>query len=163
MSQSLHQEKQLHKLSTTNRASAAQSRQLVEQELVQGSFEQSSDGSASSDEFCDSRDENGNIALGKRDRKENGLVTLTHRFIALLKRAPEQTLDLNAAVNTLKVQKRRIYDITNVLEGIGLIKKGGKNYIRWNGADATSKNKNSKTTPTNVLTYSSSPNIDHQK
>ena len=45
-------------------------------------------------------------------------------------------MDLNVAVNTLKVQKRRIYDITNVLEGIGLIKKGGKNYIRWNGADA---------------------------
>jgi transcription factor E2F3 len=42
-------------------------------------------------------------------------------------------------VGTLRVQKRRIYDITNVLEGIGLIKKGGKNYIKWNGADAISK------------------------
>ena len=42
-------------------------------------------------------------------------------------------------MGTLRVQKRRIYDITNVLEGIGLIKKGGKNYIKWNGADAISK------------------------
>lgn len=33
-------------------------------------------------------DEDGKLVLGKRDRKENGLVTLTHRFIALLKRAP---------------------------------------------------------------------------
>lgn len=28
-------------------------------------------------------------------------------------------------------QKRRIYDITNVLEGIGLIEKETKNTIRW--------------------------------
>jgi transcription factor E2F3 len=77
-------------------------------------------------------DEEGNITLGKRARKENGLVTLTLRFISLLKRAPDQTLDLNEAVEKLEVQKRRIYDITNVLEGINLIKKGGKNHIKWN-------------------------------
>jgi len=29
------------------------------------------------------------------------------------------------------VQKRRIYDITNVLEGIGLIEKKLKNRIQW--------------------------------
>ena len=28
-------------------------------------------------------------------------------------------------------QKRRIYDITNVLEGIGLIEKRNKNCIKW--------------------------------
>lgn len=28
-------------------------------------------------------------------------------------------------------QKRRIYDITNVLEGIGLIEKTSKNNIHW--------------------------------
>lgn len=28
-------------------------------------------------------------------------------------------------------QKRRIYDITNVLEGIGLIEKKTKNAIQW--------------------------------
>ena len=31
-------------------------------------------------------------------------------------------------------QKRRIYDITNVLEGIGLIEKQNKNCIQWRGA-----------------------------
>mmetsp|Transcript_12852 Transcript_12852/g.18354 ORF Transcript_12852/g.18354 Transcript_12852/m.18354 type:complete len:309 (-) Transcript_12852:111-1037(-) len=35
----------------------------------------------------------------------------------------------------LKVQKRRIYDITNVLEGIGLIKKQSKNVVAWKGSD----------------------------
>jgi len=33
----------------------------------------------------------------------------------------------------LQVQKRRIYDITNVLEGIGLIEKKLKNNIQWKG------------------------------
>lgn len=41
-------------------------------------------------------------------------------------------------VEKLKVQKRRIYDITNVLEGkmnsgIGIIQKGNKNKIKWKG------------------------------
>ena len=41
-------------------------------------------------------------------------------------------LDLKTAAETLAVpQKRRIYDITNVLEGIGLIEKNSKNLIRW--------------------------------
>lgn len=36
------------------------------------------------------------------------------------------------AADTLAVrQKRRIYDITNVLEGIGLITKKSKNSIQW--------------------------------
>jgi len=35
-------------------------------------------------------------------------------------------------------QKRRIYDITNVLEGIGLIEKKNKNCIQWKGAVAGS-------------------------
>jgi hypothetical protein len=35
-----------------------------------------------------------------------------------------------------QVQKRRIYDITNVLEGIGLIEKRSKNNIQWKGSSA---------------------------
>ena len=69
----------------------------------------------------------------KKGRKENGLVELTKKFIDLLKEAYSQTLDLNMACKTLDVQKRRIYDITNVLEGIGLICKVSKNNIRWDG------------------------------
>lgn len=43
------------------------------------------------------------------------------------------SLDLNQAAAKLSVQKRRIYDITNVLEGIGLIEKKSKNNIAWRG------------------------------
>ena len=51
----------------------------------------------------------------------------------MVNNAPNQTLDLNHATKILAVQKRRIYDITNVLEGVGLIKKKGKNQIKWTG------------------------------
>jgi len=41
-------------------------------------------------------------------------------------------LTFSQAADTLAVrQKRRIYDITNVLEGIGLIEKKSKNSIQW--------------------------------
>ena len=45
-------------------------------------------------------------------------------------------MDLNDTVGKLAVQKRRIYDITNVLEGMGLIQKYKKNKIRWAGKDS---------------------------
>jgi transcription factor E2F3 len=44
-------------------------------------------------------------------------------------------IDLNDAAVQLSVQKRRIYDITNVLEGVGLIEKRSKNVIAWRGAE----------------------------
>ncbi|KAF3442722.1 hypothetical protein FNV43_RR16639 [Rhamnella rubrinervis] len=59
------------------------------------------------------------------------------KFINLIKHAEDGILDLNKAAETLEVQKRRIYDITNVLEGIGLIEKKLKNRIRWKGVDSS--------------------------
>lgn len=41
------------------------------------------------------------------------------------------SVDLNIASRILNVQKRRIYDITNVLEGIGILEKKSKNNIQW--------------------------------
>lgn len=64
---------------------------------------------------------------------DSSLGKLTHKFVSLLKEAPKGVLDLNFAATCLNVQKRRIYDITNVLEGIGLIEKNTKNHIRWRG------------------------------
>ncbi|KAL6619465.1 hypothetical protein ACP70R_034604 [Stipagrostis hirtigluma subsp. patula] len=68
-------------------------------------------------------------------RYDSSLGLLTKKFINLLKQAQDGILDLNTAAETLEVQKRRIYDITNVLEGIGLIEKTLKNRIRWKGLD----------------------------
>ncbi|KAJ6330545.1 hypothetical protein OIU76_009190 [Salix suchowensis] len=70
-------------------------------------------------------------------RYDSSLSLLTKRFVDLFKHADDGILDLNNAAETLEVQKRRIYDITNVLEGIGLIEKTLKNRIRWKGIDAS--------------------------
>ncbi|CAG2103208.1 unnamed protein product [Medioppia subpectinata] len=68
-------------------------------------------------------------------RHEKSLGLLTTRFVSLLQDAKDGVLDLKMAADTLAVrQKRRIYDITNVLEGIGLIEKKSKNSIQWLGA-----------------------------
>ncbi|NXR63746.1 E2F6 factor, partial [Rhadina sibilatrix] len=69
----------------------------------------------------------------KRPRFDASLVLLTRRFMALLKKAPNGVLDLNEVATTLGVRKRRVYDITNVLDGIHLIQKRSKNLIQWIG------------------------------
>ncbi|KFR15988.1 Transcription factor E2F3, partial [Opisthocomus hoazin] len=69
----------------------------------------------------------------EKTRYDTSLGLLTKKFIQLLSQSPDGVLDLNRAAEVLKVQKRRIYDITNVLEGIHLIKKKSKNNIQWMG------------------------------
>ncbi|GMS79474.1 hypothetical protein PENTCL1PPCAC_1649, partial [Pristionchus entomophagus] len=72
--------------------------------------------------------------MGTRADKSLGL--LTKKFLHLLQKAHGGIVDLNTAAETLNVkQKRRIYDITNVLEGVGLIEKKSKNVIQWKGGD----------------------------
>ncbi|CAN8027192.1 unnamed protein product [Ixodes persulcatus] len=72
----------------------------------------------------------GKIPL-ERNRYDTSLGLLTKKFVSLLKGATDGVVDLNKASELLGVQKRRIYDITNVLEGVGLIEKKSKNNIRW--------------------------------
>ncbi len=67
-----------------------------------------------------------------KPRAEKSLGILTTKFVKLLQEAKDGVVDLKIAADQLDVkQKRRIYDITNVLEGIGLIEKNSKNIIQW--------------------------------
>jgi len=66
-------------------------------------------------------------------RQDCSLFKLTRRFLDLVFKTDDGLLDLNAVAERLGVKKRRIYDITNVLEGVGIIEKQGKNHIRWKG------------------------------
>ncbi|XP_069724573.1 transcription factor E2F4 [Phaenicophaeus curvirostris] len=76
----------------------------------------------------------GGGGAGAPSRHEKSLGLLTTKFVSLLQEAKDGVLDLKLAADTLAVrQKRRIYDITNVLEGIGLIEKKSKNSIQWKG------------------------------
>ncbi|CAJ0608710.1 unnamed protein product [Cylicocyclus nassatus] len=70
-------------------------------------------------------------------RVDNSLLVTTKKFMAL--KNVNDTVNLNNAAEELNVPKRRLYDITNVLEGINLVEKIGKNSIRWktNDGDAS--------------------------
>ncbi|XP_074545001.1 transcription factor E2F5 isoform X2 [Halichoeres trimaculatus] len=73
-------------------------------------------------------------------RHEKSLGLLTMKFVSLLQEAKDGVLDLKVAADSLAVkQKRRIYDITNVLEGVGLIEKKNKNIIQWRGENSSSQ------------------------
>lgn len=73
-------------------------------------------------------------ATTNQSSKKSNETTLTHltkRFVKLLNSSTERVINLNEASSRLSVAKRRIYDITNVLEGIGLLQKTSKNVTRW--------------------------------
>lgn len=65
------------------------------------------------------------------NRADTSLGILTKKFVELLQNSADGVVDLNDASVKLCVQKRRIYDITNVLEGIGILEKKSKNNIQW--------------------------------
>ncbi|XP_068174432.1 transcription factor E2F4-like [Antennarius striatus] len=74
---------------------------------------------------------NGNQA---RKRSLKSLVALSNTFIQLLQEGEDGVLDLKEAFRILAAgQKRRIYDVTNVLEGIGLLVKKSKHTVKWMG------------------------------
>ncbi|XP_037314257.2 transcription factor E2F5 isoform X2 [Pungitius pungitius] len=79
-------------------------------------------------------------ATPSRHKKSLGLLTM--KFVSLLQETKDGALDLKVAADSLAVkQKRRIYDITNVLEGVGLIEKKNKNIIQWRGENSGSQTK----------------------
>ncbi|XP_029966065.1 transcription factor E2F6 isoform X2 [Salarias fasciatus] len=66
-------------------------------------------------------------------RQDVSLGHLTERFLEMLLAAPGGTLDLHHVAVSLKTRRRRVYDITNVLDGIGLIRKESASVIKWTG------------------------------
>ena len=85
------------------------------------------------------------IEFKKEDScQENSLGQLTKNFINYIKTTGKKAININDLVDELQVKKRRIYDITNVLQGIGYLQKSGKNEIVWTktiGNKAKSKKK----------------------
>ncbi|KAI0986326.1 hypothetical protein GJ496_005533 [Pomphorhynchus laevis] len=76
--------------------------------------------------------------VNKLDQQhEKSLGQLTAKFMQMLQHSPDGTLDLKVVAESLASrQKRRIYDITNVLEGVGLIEKTSKNIVQWKGSSS---------------------------
>jgi len=74
----------------------------------------------------------------QRVQNDTSLGATAKRFVALMTGAIDQTIELNEAAKKLNAPKRRIYDVTNVLEGIGLVTKKAKNHFEWVGGDVDS-------------------------
>ncbi|KYQ89351.1 adenylate kinase [Tieghemostelium lacteum] len=86
------------------------------------SFAESKTGSASGDDLMGSQSGN---------RFDNSLVQLTKKFLEIMGKSSEGIVDLKVAADQLEISKRRIYDVTCVLEGVGLIEKCSKNRVQW--------------------------------
>jgi len=68
-------------------------------------------------------------------RSENSLYNLTKRFLKLVDASPDRNVNIHQASIELNVGKRRIYDITNVLEGLGLLSKWSVSSAKWIGGN----------------------------
>ncbi len=68
-------------------------------------------------------------------RDENSLYSLTKKFIKMITEISDYTININVASRRLGVSRRRIYDVTNILEAVGFVTKWSKNSVKWTGND----------------------------
>lgn len=69
----------------------------------------------------------------KEEKGKKTLVNLTQDFLEYAMRSGGEDIDLGQAGEDLGASKRRLYDVTNVLAGIGVIERCGKSKVRWIG------------------------------
>ncbi|KAM0018857.1 putative transcription factor E2F-DP family [Helianthus debilis subsp. tardiflorus] len=72
-------------------------------------------------------------------RKQKSLGLLCSNFLGLYNRDGIDTVGLDDAATRLGVERRRIYDIVNVLESVGVLVKKAKNTYHWLGLGAIPK------------------------
>ncbi|XP_032241606.1 transcription factor E2F6 [Nematostella vectensis] len=70
------------------------------------------------------------------EKEATTLATLTKEFVSLLKASPKRTISVEKAVERLHANKRRVYDIVNILEGAGVVKRTLDKEITWSGGDS---------------------------
>ena len=69
------------------------------------------------------------------NRKEKSLGELCRRFLFLYGTPTRGLLFLDQCTKELGVERRRIYDIINILESFNVIRRFAKNEYKWRGID----------------------------
>ena len=79
--------------------------------------------------------ENDEAESGAYNRKEKSLGELCRRFLFLYGTPQRGLLYLDQCTKELGVERRRIYDIINILESFSVIQRCAKNEYQWRGID----------------------------
>ncbi|KAM4744179.1 transcription factor E2F8 isoform 2-T2 [Anableps anableps] len=80
--------------------------------------------------------ENGDESEKMVSRKDKSLGLLCHKFLARYPDYPDSVLTdicLDDVATELSVERRRIYDIMNVLESLHMVSRSAKNRYSWHG------------------------------
>ncbi len=72
------------------------------------------------------------IPVRSNSRAATNLGDLSRRFVEIISSA-NGPIDITDVAQRLNIRQRRIYDVTNVLEGCGYIVKEGKKMMTWTG------------------------------
>ncbi|KAL4462526.1 hypothetical protein ABPG74_000356 [Tetrahymena malaccensis] len=66
-------------------------------------------------------------------RREKSLEELSKKFLTIFLQKEQMLISLDKITQQLDVERRRIYDIINILESLKLVTRRGKNNYKWNG------------------------------
>jgi hypothetical protein len=64
------------------------------------------------------KESSGKLVKKLKNRKTNSLKVLTKKFIKIVKEQNNNIINLKDIISQIKSKRRRIYDVTNVFEGI---------------------------------------------
>ena len=72
-------------------------------------------------------------------RKDKSLGSLCQKFLLLYSTLKQHYISLDIAAHNLKIERRRIYDVVNVLESVSVVMRRAKNCYRWRGFNNVSE------------------------
>lgn len=79
-----------------------------------------------------------NVSNDTEGEGRNGIARSTNILVDFLKTHTGEPIETIEVSDILGISRRRLYDIVNTLDGVGVVKKEEKGMIRWVGSDPMS-------------------------